>query len=209
MIAESYYIMPAYAYLSPREALPPEKAAVQKALTIDPSLAEAHTALASILSYYDWNWVEAECEFKWAIELDPNSSASHYRYGQHLVAIGRMDESIAELKHALELEPLSNNSGANLAIVYSYARKNEQALEQAKKTYDLEPNFVNGRLVLGVVYNGNRLYDDAIRLSENSLHTEPTNQFMLWIGGYAYAKSGRRREAEEFINRSGGRVCDV
>src|SRR5882724_4898195 len=58
-------------------------------------------------------------------------------------------------------------------------------------------------VVLGKVYNGMDLYDDAIRLSENSLQTDPSNQHMLWIGGYAYAKSGRRREAEEVIRKFG------
>jgi TolB-like protein len=75
-IAEAYNQMPAYPYLSPKEAFPQAKAAAKRALEIDPTLAEAHTALANSLAVYDWNWLEAEREFKRALELDPNSAAT-------------------------------------------------------------------------------------------------------------------------------------
>ena len=200
-VAESYNIMPSHAYLSPGEATSEARGAAQKALVIDPSLAEAHTQFASVLSNYDWNWVEAESEYKQALELGLDNSTTHLRYGQHLWAVGRLDESIAQLSRAVELEPLSLTSGANLILVYLGAGQKQKALDLAKKTYDLEPNFVTGRLALGTAYNSNAMYDDAIRLSENLLQTEPTNQWMLWIGGYAYAKSGRRSEAEEIIKK--------
>lgn len=193
--------MPSHAYMSPEEATKKARPAVQTALALDPSLAEAHTGLASIYSNYDWNWVEAERENKRALELSPGNFAAHFRYAQYLWAVGRLDESIGELSKSLELEPLVLNTSANLALVYISAGQKEKGLELAKKTSDLEPNFVTGRLALGIAYNSHGLYDDAIRLSESSLQIEPNNQHMLLIGGYAYAMSGRRREAEDFIKR--------
>ena len=77
-LSETYMSMPAYPYLSPKEALPQAKAAAQKALEIDPTLPEAHTFLAYSLIVYDFNWVEGERLFKRAIELDPNNSAAHF-----------------------------------------------------------------------------------------------------------------------------------
>jgi tetratricopeptide (TPR) repeat protein len=97
------------------------------------------------------------------------------------------------------LEPLSLITGANLAQVYMYAGQNDQALEQARKTY--EPNFPLGRFLLGQVYIANGMYAEAIALSEKALQTDPTSQMMLHVAGYAYAKSGRRQEAEEVIKR--------
>ncbi|MDQ3130676.1 MAG: protein kinase [Acidobacteriota bacterium] len=79
-IADSYSAMPTYPYISPKEAMPRAKAAAQRALEIDPTLAEAHTALASVLAMYDRNWTEAEREFKRAIELNPNNADVLYRY---------------------------------------------------------------------------------------------------------------------------------
>ena len=201
-IADSYNAMPPYAYLSPKEANPQAKAAATRALEIDPTLAEAHTALANSLAVYDWNWVEAEREFKRALELNPNDSGTHWRYGMfYLMPMGRLDEAIAELKRALEQEPLSLNHGANLSGAYFYARQYDRALDQAKTTYGLEPNFVLGRWALSQAYIVNGMYEDAIALSEKALQTDPTNQAFLRFAGYANAKSGRRREAEEVIKK--------
>jgi TolB-like protein/Tfp pilus assembly protein PilF len=201
-IADCYNQMPSYPYLSSKEAFPLAKAAAQRALEIDPTLSEAHTALANYFAVYEWNWAEAEREFKRAIELDPNSSDAHFRYGQqYLAPLGRYDEAITEFKRALELEPLSLNTSANLAGAYMFAGQNDRALEQARKTYDLEPNFPLARHYLGLAYITNGMYAEAIALSEKVLQTEPTNQQMLRVAGYAYAKSGRRREAEEVIKR--------
>ncbi|MDQ3750260.1 MAG: protein kinase [Acidobacteriota bacterium] len=201
-IAEYYNVMPFYAYLSPKEAFPQAKAAAQRALEIDPTLAEAHTALAYYLATYEWNWAEAERSFKRAIELDPNNSGAHFRYGQlYLSPLGRHDEAIAELRRAIELEPLALITGTNLAEAYMRAGQNDRALEQARKTYELEPNFPVLRYALGQAYITNGMYTEAIALSEKALQAEPTNKQMLRVAGYSYAKQGHRQEAEEVIKR--------
>lgn len=201
-IAEAYNQMPNYPYLSPNEAFPQAKTAALRALEIDPTLSEAHAALANTLTSYDLNWPEAERSFKRSIELDPNSAVAHYRYAtEYLLAVGRHDEAIAEVKRALEIEPLDLNMQANLARVYLWGGHPDLALEQAKKAHDLEPSFGIGRLVLGFAYNGKAMYGDAIRLSETWLQTDPDNQHMLLVGGYAYAKAGRRVKAEEVVRK--------
>ena len=201
-IAESYVSMPAYPYLSPKEAVPQAKAAAKRALEIDPTLAEAHTFLAYALAIYDWNWVEAEREFKRGIELDANNSPAHFRYGQiYLAAQGRSDEAIAEVKQALEIEPLDLNMGGNLSWIYFSARQYDRALEQGKKTYELDTNFVTARWNVSNAYIGKGMYTEAIAINEKALQTDPTSQFALHSVGYAYARSGRRQEAEEVIKR--------
>jgi eukaryotic-like serine/threonine-protein kinase len=201
-IAECYNNMSAYPYLSSKDSFPQAKMAAQRALEIDPSLPEAHTALAFYFAVYDWNWAEAEREFKRAIELDPNNSGAHFRYAQlYLAPLGQHDEAITEFKRALELDPLSLVTGANLAEAYMYAGQIDQSLEQARRIYDLEPNFPAGRHNLGLAYITNGMYAEAIALSEKALQTDPTSQQMLRVAGCAYAKQGRRAEAEEIIKR--------
>src|SRR5687767_2290595 len=200
-IAEAYNQMPAYPYLSPNEAYPRAKAAAKRSLEIDPTLADGHSALANTLVAYDWNWVEAESEFKRAVELDRNNSLTHFRYGLGLAGVGRFDEWIAKVKRAVELEPLELSMNANLAWAYFTARQFDNALDQAKKTYDLDQNFVVARWNLSQAYIGKGMYAEAISLNEQSLQANPTSQSALRDAGYAYAKSGRRKEANEMINR--------
>ena len=201
-ISDAYMSMPAYPYMPPKEAFPLSKAAALRAVEIDPSLAEGHTFLAVTLAISDWNWAEAEVEFKRGIELDPNNAAAHFRYGQiYLADVGRIDEGIVEVKRALELEPLDLNMGANLAWLYIFARKNDLALEQARKAYEMEPAFPVARWMLGEAYELNGMHDESIALNEQMLKTDPTSQYALQVAAFSYARSGRRREAEEVAQR--------
>ena len=81
------------------------KLAAQKAVELDDELAEGHSALAASIYLYDWNWAEAEKEFQRALELDPNSSMSHFQYGDFLGFMGRTDEAAVQKDRAAELEP--------------------------------------------------------------------------------------------------------
>ena len=184
------------------EAFPKAKAAAQRALEIDPTLAEAHTQMGYVLVIYDWNWKEAESEFKRALELDPNNTAAHFRYGQmYLAPMGRLKEAIAEIKRAMELEPLDLTMGTNMVSVYSAAQQNILALDLAKKLYELEPGFPVVRWALGQAFLVNGMYREAVSISEEGLKMNPTHQALLRNAGCAYAKLGRRREAEEMIKR--------
>jgi len=201
-ISEVYGSMPAYPYLSPKEAFPEAKAAAQRALEIDPTLSEAHTFLAYSLIIYDWNWTEGERSFKRALELDPNNFSAHFRYGQiYLLPVGRFDEAISEIDQGLKGEPLDVNMGVTFAWAELVRGRNEKALEQARKTYDLEPNHPLARWVLAHVLTEMGRYDESLAISEKWLRDDPNNQFAIRDAGVTYAKAGRRDKAEEMIDR--------
>jgi tetratricopeptide (TPR) repeat protein len=158
--------------------------------------------LAYCLIIYDWNWAEGERSFKRAIELDPNNSAAHFRYGQiYLMPTGRFEEGIAEIKRGLELEPLDINMGGTLSSAYFFAGQNDIALEQARKTHEIEPGHPIGRWILSQAYLVKGMYQEAVSHNEQWLQAEPTNQFALRDAGIAYAKLGRRDKAEEMVGR--------
>jgi TolB-like protein/Tfp pilus assembly protein PilF len=201
-LADSYNGMTAYPYMSPKQAVPLAKAAANRALEIDPTLAEAHTALANSLACFDWNWQEAEREFKRALEINPNDAGTHWRYGMfYLMPVGRLDEAIAEGKRSLELEPLDLNHGANLSGLYFYAGRYDEAFEYARQVNGLDANFIVGRWALSQAYIQKGMYAEAIALNEKALQTEPTNQVYLRFAGIAYAKAGRRQDAEKIVER--------
>jgi TolB-like protein/Tfp pilus assembly protein PilF len=201
-MAETYGSMPAYPYLSPKDAFPHAKAAAQRALEIDPALAEAHAFLAYSLIIYDWNFTEGERSFKRAIELDPNNGSVHFRYGQIFLApVGRLDEGLAEIIRGNELEPLDMNMGTTLAWAYFITGQKDKAVEQARKMYDLETGHPLGRWILAQMYSETGRAEEAMKIAEDWLRADPTNQFAMREAGIAYAKTGRRDKAEEMIGK--------
>jgi TolB-like protein len=203
-IAESWTVIPSFPYASPQECIPKAKAAVQRALEIDPDLAEAHTVSAMISAAYDWDWAKAESEFKRSLELDPNLTITHYRYGwMFLSPLGRHDEAIAEMRLAMEKEPLSLIQGANFAGVLMYARHFDEAVEQAKKTYDLDPNFVGGQSWLCHVNNARGRYDETLALATKTMQSNPTVPSSPFNADLAVAlsKVGRRQDAEAVLSK--------
>ena len=131
------------AYTSPpSEMMPKSKAASTKALQLDDSVSDAHAALAWVLWRYDWNFPEAEKEFRRAIELAPNSSSNgRGMYPLFLYSMKRFDQGAAEHKQAIALEPLNLISNTNIADGLYYAHQYDRAIEQYQKTLELDANF--------------------------------------------------------------------
>ncbi|HEX6730278.1 MAG TPA: tetratricopeptide repeat protein, partial [Pyrinomonadaceae bacterium] len=195
-IAESYFTMPSYPYASPAECVPQAKAALARALEIDPELPEAHTVAGMIAATNDWDYPRAEREFKRSLELDPNLALTHYRYAwTYLSPLGRHDEAIAEMKRAMELEPLSIMQGANYAAVLMYAGRFDEALAQARKTYELDPNHIGSQNWLCHTLNAKSLSEEAISVGEKAeMSQQTTNSFNTCLG-LAYSRSGQRERS--------------
>jgi TolB-like protein/tRNA A-37 threonylcarbamoyl transferase component Bud32 len=120
-LADCYNSLGTLGYLAPRDAYPKAKAAAIKALKLDENLAEAYNSLAVVAFRYDWNWQEAEREFKRAIELNPNYALAHLFYGMYLDCMGRFEEGLLECNRARELEPLSFNINTRVRATRSTA----------------------------------------------------------------------------------------
>lgn len=198
-IAESYSTIPSYPYASPHEFVPQAKAAVAKALELDPDLPEAHTVAGMIAATHDWDYPLAEREFKRSLELDPNLAITHYRYAWvYLSPLGRHDEAVAEMKRAMELEPLAIQQGANYAVVLMYARRFDEALEQAKKTNELDPTHIGGLAWLAHTYNAKGMYKESLAVSEKALNLASYQGRAQQ--GISYAIGGQREDAMRIVN---------
>jgi len=150
-LASYYFVVPDYAPVSNAEMTPKVRVETEKALAIDPNMAEGHALLAGAY-WNEWKWEDAEREFKRAIELNPNYADVHHWYGLYLSWMGRGDEAIAEMKRALALDPLNLRFNTNLGQAYWNARQDELAIEQLKKTAELDPNFADVHGFSAVVY---------------------------------------------------------
>jgi TolB-like protein/Tfp pilus assembly protein PilF len=160
-LAEAYILIPNYTNTNPHDAFPKARAAAEKALEIDETLAEAHNALADIMYEYDWKFAEAEREFKRAIELNPNYATARHWYGEYLLAVGKNEEALAEMKRAQELDPLSLIINSILGVAYMENRQYDQAMEQLKKTIEMDQNFPRAHLYLADTYERNGMFEEA------------------------------------------------
>ncbi len=140
----------------PSELLEARRAAT-RAIELDENLAEAHSALASVLYQVDWNFAEAEKHYLRAVEIDPNSAVSHFLYADFLGRTGRTDEAKARRTRAMELEPYSPYFNA---FALNSVDPNT-ALEQIQRTIDLDPDFYFSHFMAAGVYARLKMYPEA------------------------------------------------
>jgi len=152
-LAESYLLTSMHAPLPPNQVWPQAMSFAKQALLLDDSLGAAHASIANVLACYEWNWIEAEREFKRAIELNPQNAMAHMTYGtNYLSPMGRLEEAITEIKRSLELEPLSLIGQTTLGGTLHHMREFQAAIEQLKKVIDLDPGFYFAYWSLGRSY---------------------------------------------------------
>jgi TolB-like protein/Tfp pilus assembly protein PilF len=200
-LADAYGLLSGFGAASPKDSLPQAKAAAMKALELDNSLGEAHASLAQALFAYDFNFAEANREFRRAIELCPNYATAHQWYGQSgLAPLGQFEDAIAEMKRALELDPLSVIINADLGSVLCSARHYDAAIEQLRKTLEMDPRFYYAHWNLGVALEVKGLVDQAVVEYEKAiaLDDDPLSAGLL---AHLYAKIGQRAKALQIQER--------
>lgn len=146
----------------PSEAMLKAQEAAKKALGLDETLAEAHLALALIKFQFDWDWTGAEREFRRAINLNPNSATSHYRYAMYLATMSRMSEAMSEMNRAQELDPLSPIVLTAQGRLLHFQRRYDDGIEWHRKALALDPNFVEAHFNLGMVYEQKLMFSEGI-----------------------------------------------
>lgn len=183
------------------ELIAKAKSASKKALELDDTLAEAHTSLAFIKVWYDWDWQGAEAEYKRAIGLNPNYSTAHHWYGEYLVLMGRFDEGFRELKLAQEEDPLSLIINADIGKMHFFARQPDMAIEQLKKTIEMERTFPLSHLFLAMAYRQKGMYEEAIKEIEEEAKLPGARRLFSAVLAYFYAVAGRRAEARAILQQ--------
>jgi TolB-like protein/DNA-binding winged helix-turn-helix (wHTH) protein/Tfp pilus assembly protein PilF len=194
-LADAYIHLgnPALGGHSPRETLSDAKEAATTALKLDPSLPEAHFSLAQTLQY-DWNWPEAEKEYKLALKLNPSYVGAYLEYGRFVQALGRNDEALAQMHYADELDPLNIAVKETEAWVTYASRQYDLALKQFKSLGD------DGGLV--ETYREKEMYPEAIAADKRWTATHPSQSrdpYPLAVLASIYGLQGRNDEAEALI----------
>jgi TolB-like protein/DNA-binding winged helix-turn-helix (wHTH) protein/Flp pilus assembly protein TadD len=196
----------AQSFLGPHEGLSEDetfsraRAEAQRALELDETLAEAHAALGLIAMNFDWDWHEAEKEFRRAIELNPNYATAHHWYGEFLVQMGRSDEGIAEARRAQELDPLSLIINTDVAKVYMFARRHDEAIEHYRRALEMDPEFETAHGLLAMTYSAKGMHEEAVAELRKIKNINEEPMYLSFLG-YVYGKAGRRVEARGALDR--------
>jgi DNA-binding winged helix-turn-helix (wHTH) protein/TolB-like protein len=199
-LADAYRSLALGSEMPPTETLQKSKAAAQKAIELDESLSEAHTALGMTIFWGDWKWAEAESEFKRALELSPNSANAHLFYSHLLSNLGRHEEALAQIRTARELDPLFPFAGALEGQSLSIAGLNDEALDRLRETSELAPNFWMPHLFASGAYIDKGMFDEAVAEAQLATKLSPSQTASLAYEAYALAKSGKQGLARAKLN---------
>ncbi len=211
-LADCHLSRAAYGLSPPAESFPRAKAAAQRALAIDGTLAEAHTSLANIAWLHEWNRDEAERGFKRAIQLNPNYPTAHHWYAVYLSSLARHEEALAEIGRAQALDPLSVIIELDLARIFYFARRYDQAIEQSLKVIEMDPDFRTFNHWLRLAYEQRGLHDKAFEETLKIQARRGAQPETMAAFEAAYAASGwkgywrKQREMVEMAEKEGGKT---
>ena len=163
-LGDAYGVMAYYGHIDPAEGFFRARAAAQRALQLDPELADAHVTLALGQLFDAWNWPAAERDLQQAIALNPKLAIARSVNALLLITCGRFDEAFAEARLGRDLDPLSHFTNMGVAWVHHFAGQPEAAMREAVRTRELSPSFEEAGNVLIAAYDSLGRYEDAARL---------------------------------------------
>jgi eukaryotic-like serine/threonine-protein kinase len=186
------------------EFMPKAKAAANKAIEIDDTLAEAHANLGHIMFWYDWDWNAAENQHKRALELDPNSPDTLQFYAHLLSNTGRHAEALDKIKLARELDPLNLRINALESLFLLHAGQTDEAIAKLQKTLELDPNYRLTNMFLARAYSEKGMFAEAIAATNKAREISAVSSEPIAYGAYALAKSGKITEARAELDEMMG-----
>jgi TolB-like protein/Tfp pilus assembly protein PilF len=196
-LGDCYGLMVAYG-ISPEDSVQKAQSMARKALAIDSSIAEAHATLALIAQNHDWNFAEAEREYRLAFASDPNYAIAHLWHSIILEVKGRVEESLLELEIAHALDPRSLLIRAAEGEYLYAARRYDEAIQSLNRTVEMEPNLAGAYFWRALAYGQKGMFSEAISDLQRALRIDD-NALYLAALGHTYALSNRRQEARKIL----------
>jgi TolB-like protein/Tfp pilus assembly protein PilF len=199
-LAQSYLLIPVFGAGAPQDFFPKAKVAATRAIALDDTSAEGHSALAMLL-LFELKLPESEREFRRAIEINPNYATAHHWFGNSLlVTLGRFDEAVKEGQRAVELDPLSLIINADLGSTLMVGRRYDAAIAQLQRTLSLDANFAYAHWNMGEALYLKGDVQGAIAQYEKAAALDDDPEIMALLAR-AYAETGRKEEALRILNK--------
>jgi Tfp pilus assembly protein PilF len=181
---------------SDADTLPPVRAAIAKAISIDPNLSDAHLLAGAVAYFLDFKWEIADREYRRGLELAPNNAADHANYAAFLGTQGRFDEALHQARMAEALQPSATTDFA-LARIYFWKRDYRPAIDYCQKSLAKQENFAV-RFYLALMYAAGK-YDKA--MPEFEATTKENNAGAEGGLAYGYALTGDADRARALLEK--------
>ena len=186
--------------LPPSEFLPQARAAAQRAIEIDDTLAAAHAQLGFVIFWYDWDWNASEKEIKRALDLDPEAADTHLYYAHVLSNTGRHAEALAESKRAREIDPLNLKNNALEGQFLIHAGRADEAIARLQEVLEMDPNYLLAHQYRSSAYIEKGMYSEAVTEARKTREISGNRStYAAGLLGYALAKSGKTAEARSIL----------
>lgn len=176
--------------------------AAQKAISLDPNLAEALVSMGWCQFHFEWDWQRAEATLQRALSLKPSLTTAHRYYSVYLRNMGRMEEALLASNKALELDPLSPLNNVIHGLLLNAHGRSQEATKHLQNTLDLYPNHPEVMMLLGLSHVANKSFGNGIQLllkANDILGNE--SPYIMGLLGYAYAISGQTNQAESMLTK--------
>jgi len=182
----------------PSDLRPKVLSMIRKGLELDPALPQAHALLANVYQE-QWQWNDAESEYKLALELNPNDAAAHLGYALWLVCQGRTEEALVWARRARGLDPLGV-TGNNIGWLLFHSRRYDDAIRELRSDLAVRPDDASTHWFLGFALIANGQVNESVPVLEKSLALSGRSPAVIGVLIRAYAQAGRRPEALGLLN---------
>ncbi len=206
-LADSYCILSLYGIINPEDAMPKARALAEKAMRLHHNQAEAQTALAFVMIFYDWNWKEAKKLLENVLENHPNHAAARYWFSYYLSFIeGNHKEAMVQARVATEfLEPLVPISHHVLSLVYCNAALYDLGVEASNTAIDLDMSSYPGYRGLALNLGGQKKYREAEEAFKKAIELSDRQSAPMTECCWVYHESGKIEEVRSIYNELIGR----
>lgn len=200
-LADVYVLLANYGAAPPDELWPLARRAAERAIELDPQIADPRSTLGLIESFYAWDWESAEREYLEAVRLNPGHAIARQRYGIFLSRQGRHVRAVEELKTALDFDPLSISIAHALGVVLFMAGRLDEAIARFQANLELATSYYRTNWYLGRCYLEAGRFDEAVAELETAQRLSGGNSFILAARVYGLGRAGRLDEAREVRTR--------
>jgi Tfp pilus assembly protein PilF/TolB-like protein len=201
-LADSYSLLGSLGAdgMPPKTAMPLAETAAQKAIELDPDLADGHASLAYV-KLCEWDLKSAAREFSRALERNPNSATARHWYSHYFMAAGDLGNAAKQMRAALQLEPLSPSINIGVGWCLYYSRQYDQAIEQFRSVAEINAGIPLAHLTLGMAYQQKGQFDRAIEEYTRAAALSNNNPASVAALASAYAATGKVDKAKSELAR--------